>query len=412
MLSKYRVISVLMLIAVLAVAGTMVWRMTGNEPQAIAQTVIEDACDASENFYNFDMRVQIEIANPYYPIVVHDSRVNVHRDIDLPPNEHGTVFYETTNERGEYIYIYSPLFDAMAASGTSERIFEYGNAQLIEFSRDDNDLGIWEEWESSVSEFPIPTRNSGSAAGLDAKADSFGEVPGFCGWQVEGFGTIKLVGEETLGGKKTSHYIATLYRDGSDSEEYGEWEWWIDDTGLLRKYKLGNYKPDGIYRIETVELSGFGEPNIIVAPVNGTLHEAFLEMGTDGTAVGFTSAAGELEPAGFNVEGAGPTDIQELKWQDGKVSLTLETFDPLTGYVLDFFDVDGEVSLSLDAASATSVDGKLSWPVAEAPWSDGDYLMLRIRETGSAPIPLPTPKLKPTITPVPGVAGIAGKTER
>ncbi len=79
--------------------------------------------------------------------------------------------------------------------------------------------------------------------------------------------------------------------------------------------------------------------------------------------------------------------------------LTLSPSDPLTGYVLDFFKVDGTVSLSLDAASATAANGKLSWAVAEAPWQDGDHLMLRIRETGSKPIEPPTPTPTPTPTP-------------
>ena len=43
-------------------------------------------------------------------------------------------------------------------------------------------------------------------------------------------------------------------------------------------------------------------------------------------------------------------------------------------------------------ASGHSVAARipLSWPAAEQPWSDGDELMLRIRETGSARIVPPT----------------------
>ena len=132
--------------------------------------------------------------------------------------------------------------------------------------------------------------------------------------------------------------------------------------------------------------SGWGEPNIIVAPVTGTLHEAFIDVGeSSGGAVGFTSAAGVLESAGFTVGGSA-TAIQELTWQNSAVSLTLSPQNTLTGYVLGFFAVDGTVSLSLDAATATAASGKLTWPVASQPWQDGDHLMLRIRETGSTPI--------------------------
>ena len=194
-------------------------------------------------------------------------------------------------------------------------------------------------------------------------------------------------------------------------------DYWITLSGERIVQSKVSYKTSLFEISSSFTYSGFGEPNIIVSPVSGTLHEGFLSMAADGGSVGFTQTAGELEPAEFNVEGAGTTEIQELKWQDGRLSLTLETFDPLTGYVLDFFDVDGAVSLSLGTASATAdtASDTLFWPVAEAPWSDGDYLMLRIRETGSAPIslptptraPTPTPTPTPTITPLPGAAEIA-----
>ena len=166
--------------------------------------------------------------------------------------------------------------------------------------------------------------------------------------------------------------------------------------------------------------SGWGEPNIIVAPVTGTLHETFITAGASGSAVGFVGGAGSLEPSGFTTADGTAAEIRELKWQDGAVSLALAPHDLLTGYVLDFFDVEGEVSLSLDTASAASnaTAGTLSWPVSAAPWADGDYLMLRIRETGSQPIlPLkhvPAPESPnspanpaPTATPFPTPAHAA-----
>ena len=143
----------------------------------------------------------------------------------------------------------------------------------------------------------------------------------------------------------------------------------------------------------TATFSGWDEPNIIVAPVTGTVHEAFIAAGADGGAIGFTESAGSLEPVGFTTAGGTATEIGELKWQDSTVSLKLNPHDSLSGYVLDFFNVDGQVFLSLDASSATAdaANGTLSWAVADAPWQDGDYLMLRIRETVTQPILPSTP---------------------
>ena len=165
-------------------------------------------------------------------------------------------------------------------------------------------------------------------------------------------------------------------------------EYKVHHNTQLYDYMPCNFVPDDSYDIWVVA---------ITAP-SGTLHEVLFDPGASGGAVGFTGAAGLLEPAGFTVGGSATT-IQELTWQNGTVSLTLSPQNTLTGYVLDFFAVDGTVSLSLDAATATAASGKLTWPVASQPWQDGDHLMLRIRETGSAPILPPTPE--PTATPTP-----------
>ena len=119
----------------------------------------------------------------------------------------------------------------------------------------------------------------------------------------------------------------------------------------------------------------------VTAPT-GTLHEAFFDPGAAGGAVGFSSATGSMEPAGFTVGGAA-TAIGGLIWQDGSVVLTLAPYSLLTGYGLDFIALDGSVSLTLTGATATanSAHGTLTWPVAEQPWRDGDQLMLRIRES-------------------------------
>ena len=57
------------------------------------------------------------------------------------------------------------------------------------------------------------------------------------------------------------------------------------------------------------------------------------------------------------------------------------------GQVLDFIEMDGTVSLSLDAADATAdaANNTLSWIVASQPWEDGHTLMLRIRRGPNRP---------------------------
>ncbi|MDE2716606.1 MAG: hypothetical protein OXI33_06265, partial [Chloroflexota bacterium] len=53
----------------------------------------------------------------------------------------------------------------------------------------------------------------------------------------------------------------------------------------------------------------------------------------------------------------------------------------LAGQIVDFIELDGSVSLSLDIDDATvdAANNALSWTVSSQPWHDGDKLMVRIR---------------------------------
>ena len=113
----------------------------------------------------------------------------------------------------------------------------------------------------------------------------------------------------------------------------------------------------------------------------GTLHEAFFDPVTVGTAVKADGSNGVLKPTSFTV-GSTSTEITSLEWSSNQVVLTLNPHVSLGSHVLDFIELDGSVSLSLSAADATvdNTAGAYSWSVTSQPWEDGDKLMLRIRE--------------------------------
>ena len=68
--------------------------------------------------------------------------------------------------------------------------------------------------------------------------------------------------------------------------------------------------------------------------------------------------------------------------QAGTVNVKVTPDDALDGHILDFIELDGTVSLSLDVLDATvdSANDRLRWSVSSQPWEDGDKLMVRIRE--------------------------------
>ena len=121
----------------------------------------------------------------------------------------------------------------------------------------------------------------------------------------------------------------------------------------------------------------------VTAPA-GVLHEAFFDPVTVGAAVSADGSNGVLSPASFD-NGGVSTTLESLGWESGTVKLKLDPHDGLEGQVLDFIEMDGTVSLSLEVADATvdSANKTLSWSVATQPWESGDQLMLRLYD-GSA----------------------------
>ena len=122
------------------------------------------------------------------------------------------------------------------------------------------------------------------------------------------------------------------------------------------------------------------------APV-GTLHEAFFDPVTDGTAVAADSANGVLKPATFTDANGASATLERIAWEpgvadSGTVELKVNPHTGLTGHVADFIALDGSVPLSLKIADATvdAANRTLSWTAASQPWEDGDELMLRIRK--------------------------------
>ena len=138
-----------------------------------------------------------------------------------------------------------------------------------------------------------------------------------------------------------------------------------------------------------------------VAP-DGVAHEAFFDPVSIGTTVGADTANGKLSPISFTVAGSSAS-LHSLKWENGSVTLTLSPYASLSDKLLDFIALDGTISLTLAANSATvdGAAGSLTWMAAAQPWNAGDQLMLRIRQDPTIPLPTATPIPTPTPTPLP-----------
>ena len=140
------------------------------------------------------------------------------------------------------------------------------------------------------------------------------------------------------------------------------------------------------------------EWTVTVNAPGGTLHEAFFDPVTVGTAVGADATNGVLKPAMFTDANGASATLERIAWEpgtgeSGTVKLKLNPHIELSGQVMDFIALDGSIILSLQVAN-TTVDAAnltLSWAVGSQPWQSGDKLMLRIRAADtSSNAPTPT----------------------
>ena len=129
------------------------------------------------------------------------------------------------------------------------------------------------------------------------------------------------------------------------------------------------------------------EWTVTVNAPEGTVHEAFFDPVTVGTAVAADGANGVLKPATFTGASGATTTIQRIAWEPGlgatgTVKVALSPHTGISGHAVDFIALDGSVSLSLNVADAAVnlASNTLSWPVASRPWGSEDKLMVRIRE--------------------------------
>ena len=126
---------------------------------------------------------------------------------------------------------------------------------------------------------------------------------------------------------------------------------------------------------------------VTVTAPSGVLHEAFFDPVADGSAVAADASNGVLKPASFTDANNASATLQRIEWASGTVKMKLSPHTGLTGQTVDFIELDGSVSLSLDVADATAdaANNTVSWSVSSQPWHPGDKLMLRIHKAVPAP---------------------------
>ena len=121
---------------------------------------------------------------------------------------------------------------------------------------------------------------------------------------------------------------------------------------------------------------------VTVTPWAGALHEFFFDPVTDGDTVAADVDNGVLRPADFTNADGSSASIVRLESSASTVTLTVQPTNVLKDLALDFIELDGSVSLTLDYSDATvdTASSTLSWSIDSQPWEAGDKLMVRVRK--------------------------------
>ena len=144
-------------------------------------------------------------------------------------------------------------------------------------------------------------------------------------------------------------------------------------------YQASRFIPCGYYPAEYKNKATWF---VNVTAPTGTLHEAYFDPVTDGSAIAADSSNGVLKPASFTDANNASASLQRIEWASGTVKMKVSPHTALAGQILEIIELDGSVSLSLKVSDATvdAANNTLTWPVSDQPWHPGDKLMVRIRK--------------------------------
>ena len=231
-----------------AVAGsTPWWPFWGNPASA---TVLEDACAAATLHQHL---ISTTEGTTTYGTTAH----NWHRVTRYAPNGHHQTMSNTPGGvvQAEIIYLYG-------TSGTGGRSDSPPVAYLKEGS------GPW-----ITETAPGGPASGGGESGTQSSGNSpKSPVPGlstFCGIPLSQFDSFEYVGEETLSGSTTKHFLAVRDPLGSEDEDSMKWDLWVNADGLVVQMKE-TVVSSGNSGVATTTFSNWGEANTITAPVQAT----------------------------------------------------------------------------------------------------------------------------------------------
>ena len=271
LLLRHRILALFSLVAVVAMVGGFVWWGTSEDAPISAQEMMEDVCASVTYPESFDITVRASAKRGSESgsgelLITYRGNAQA---------EHYTTYKGDGSPLQEGIFIFTNRLGESTdgISGASDGTASQNVVVITGYGREFSDSGEWGDWDVITTERPAYGAAASSAASGQSGEEE--ELSLFCGLalEAEGFNVeFRYVGEETINGVRTDHYYHSYSQAGDDSGSYISKEFWLDSDGLFRQVREVAYNaPIGGESAERVEslktYSGWGEPNVITAPV-------------------------------------------------------------------------------------------------------------------------------------------------
>ncbi len=251
-----------LLVVTLPVIAIVIWQMVSKGDYIDAQEAVEDACLGFANYTaSYDITIQGTVTFGTESMTGNeDWRIqgeNIYRLL--------TATKDGVSIQAEHIEIATRNDNTDGASGGS------GAGSRTRYYRGADATGTWGEWKTDVNNIAPFADMSGAAGESDSE-----EIPAsFCGRPLLSDDvsdtTSGHIGEEITNGTNTKHYFYLIASKSQPEENYSREDFWIDPTtGRFVQIKRTIVQPPNT-RLETLHsYSGWGEPNVITAPVLST----------------------------------------------------------------------------------------------------------------------------------------------
>ena len=250
------------------VTGILVWQLFPQDT-ASAQAVLEDICE------DLDVTGLERPAYPAYDVsewstfthqydeTVTTTTTTTETQVTAYPyyGRHEREYDEDGALISEYFLVVRPDEETGNTARDTEGDETYS---LTQYRRSTDDQGVWKDW--NVQSEPIERSPAKASGAVTRDAPNL-----FCGVNVdERFTSFTYIGEETIGGVDTKHFVGIEDPLGDTDPDFIKHEFWISLVAFPIQYKVERfmeveeYWTDRLVSVSTY--SGYGQQNVVNPP--------------------------------------------------------------------------------------------------------------------------------------------------